>query len=79
MTKTQWFRGNQYPVRDGLYERDWTNTNIHPAEDRKIYLDLWVCEWNLNSICYPGVWYVIDERGPNDASAQNLPWRGVVK
>lgn len=77
MKKTKWFPPNTHPIRRGLYERDWTNTDILPVEDRRIHLDLWEPVLNKLDILYPGVWYV--SPGWNDASWQNLPWRGILK
>lgn len=77
MTKTEWFPPNTYPTRRGLYERDWTDTDILPVEERRIHMDMWEPISNPIDILYPGVWYV--EPGGNDASCQNLPWRGLTK
>lgn len=75
MKKTGWMPSNTTPKRRGLYERDWTDTGILPVEDRRIHMDLWELVPNKRDILYPGVWYV--EPGWNDASRQNLPWRGL--
>lgn len=77
MEKTPWFEPHTHPKRRGLYERDWRETDILPEEDRCIHMDLWEPVRNPRDILYPGVWYV--SPGWNDASRQNLPWRGVVR
>jgi hypothetical protein len=66
---------------------------IDPA-DRRISLDLWEPVPDPKHILHPGVWYVQDPpswyTNPytgkrvlldnlNDASHQNLPWRGLTK
>jgi len=74
--KTEWMPPNTHPTRRGLYERDWTNTDILPVEDRRIHMDFWEPVFSKQDSLYPGVWYV--EPGLNDASRQHLPWRGIV-
>ena len=74
---TQWFPKDTYPIHRGLYERDWRDTDIIPKESRVISLDFWEPVTSRRSNLYPGVWYVGEEM--NDASYQNLPWRGVCR
>jgi len=77
MEKTPWFPPHTHPTRRGLYERDWRGTDILPEEDRRIMLDEWIPVSNPRDILYPGVWYVLPNY--NDASRQNLPWRGLAR
>jgi hypothetical protein len=77
MEKTQWMPPNTHPTRRGLYERDWTHTDILPIEDRRVSMDFWQPVWNPRDSLYPGVWYVLPEF--NDASRQHLPWRGLER
>ena len=67
---------------------------ITPA-DRRITRDLWEPVNDPKHFLYPGVWYVLDEpywfynhltgqrkwiaEPLNDASLQNLPWRGLME
>lgn len=74
---TDWYPPDTHPVRRGLYERDWTNTDILPAEDRRIHMDLWDPVSDTRDPLCPGIWYV--QPGWNDATWQRLPWRGVRK
>lgn len=77
MKKTAWMPPETHPRYRGLYERDWTNTDILPVEDRCIRMDFWEPVRNPRDVLYPGVWYVLPEF--NDASRPNLPWRGLVR
>ena len=77
MTRTPWFPGTTHPARRGWYERDHRLCNYLDPADRRITLDLWEPVADRRSILYPGVWYVQDG-GLNDASHQNLPWRGLA-
>lgn len=77
MKKTAWMPPSTHPLRRGLYERDWTNTDILPEEDRCVSMDFWEPVTNRRDILYPGVWYVLPEY--NDASRQHLPWRGLER
>ena len=80
--KTDWFPPDSFPIRTGYYERDWTNTDILPAIERSIHLDWFEVDSDERSVCYPGVWYAESYYGAgdfNDASLQNLPWRGLVR
>lgn len=77
MMITDWYPADTHPVQRGLYERDWSGTDILPVEDRRIHIDLWEPVTDTRSTLYPGVWYV--DPGWNDATHQHLPWRGVVK
>ena len=95
MKKTPWFPGNTYPARRGWYERDHRNCNYWNKDERRITRDLWEPMTDPKHILYPGVWYVLDEpywwtnaltgarkwiaEPLNDASHQNLPWRGLVE
>lgn len=74
LKRTSWFPSDTHPIRAGLYERDWRNTDLLPEEDRRVWLDEWYPVKNKKSILYPGLWYT-DER--NEASWQKLPWRGL--
>lgn len=78
MKRTPWFPANTHPARRGWYERDhrkcWKYIN---PDDRRIQLDLWEPVPKGHDL-YPGVWYVQDG-GLNDASNQNLPWRGLIR
>jgi hypothetical protein len=91
--RTDWYRPEQVPARRGWYERDHRRVPYQNREDRRISLDLWEPVRDQRSILYPGVWYVQGEPywyahpltgqrvlsdNINDASYQNLPWRGVV-
>lgn len=95
MKRTAWYRPDQVPAWRGWYERDHRKVREYqnPA-DRHISLDLWEPVPDPMDILYPGVWYV-NEPGRylnyitheyeyraeciNDASQQNLPWRGLTK
>lgn len=77
MKKTPWMPPETPPIRRGLYERDWTNTDILPAEARGVSMDFWEPVRNPRDILYPGVWYVLPEY--NEASRQHLPWRGIER
>lgn len=95
MKKTAWYPANTHPARKGWYERDHRRVSgyLDPA-DRRISLDLWEPVNDKSDILYPGVWYVQCPRtwvyskwtgyrvlldGINDASQQNLPWRGLTE
>lgn len=90
--RTDWYSPDQVPARPGWYERDHRNVAEYenPA-DRCICLDLWAPVGEGDPL-HPGVWYVQEPgywwRNPitreyvwmdglNDASHQNLPWRGL--
>lgn len=78
--KTDWFPHDSFPIRTGYYERDWTKTDILPRHERGIHLDWFEVDSDKRSICYPGIWYAETYYGAgdfNDASYQNLPWRGL--
>ena len=94
MKKTKWYKPSQVPARDGWYERDHRKCNYEEGVGNEITLDLWQGDSNKKSILYPGIWYVkgpaywwfnprtrqnvwLDNL--NDASRQQLPWRGVQK
>lgn len=93
--KTPWFPANTYPARRGWYERDHRKAGYLDPSQCRITRDLWVPVDDTASILWPGVWYVLDEpytyEDPftgkrtwvdeplNDASRQNLPWRGLTK
>lgn len=77
MTRTAWYPPDSYPLRRGLYERDWRHTNILPEEERAISLDHWEPVPNPADSLYPGIWYV--QPGWNDATIQQLPWRGLTR
>ena len=94
MTRTPWYPADTHPVRRGWYERDHRHVQYQTPEDSRISLDLWEPVPNRRSILYPGVWYVKGEpywyTNPltgqrtlndniNDASHQNLPWRGLTE
>jgi hypothetical protein len=94
MKRTPWFPGDTHPVRRGLYERDHRQCSYSHEEDKRISLDLWEPVKDPKDILYPGVWYVIgtpylhinpltNKRAwmdnINDASRQDLPWRGIVR
>jgi len=73
--KTPWLPGSVSPVREGWYERDYTEIfggGSDPAPH--VHLDLW-------QQAAPGVgfWYVDQGAGINDAYYEDLPWRGVEK
>lgn len=95
MKRTPWYPADTHPVRKGWYERDHRGcvAYTNPAE-RRISLDLWEPVNDPKSILYPGVWYVQGtpywhtcpltgrrtlSDNINDASHQNLPWRGLTK
>lgn len=78
MKRTPWFPANTHPARRGWYERDHRKCPYKDKKDRGIFLDLWEPVNNPRDILYPGVWYV-QAGGLNDASHQNLPWRGLVR
>jgi len=94
MKRTPWFPGSVVPARRGWYERDHRRCYAYDnPKDRRISLDLWEPVPDGDSL-YPGVWYVQEERmwfvnvftgeeklldGINDASHQQLPWRGLTK
>jgi hypothetical protein len=92
--RTPWYPADTHPVRRGWYERDHRQVPYQDRADRRISLDLWEPVNDPKSILYPGVWYVqgtpywhtcpltgrrslLDNI--NDASHQNLPWRGLTK
>jgi hypothetical protein len=94
MKKTPWFQGDTHPARRGYYERDHRQCNYAYPEDKRISLDLWEPVKDPKHILYPGVWYVIGEPywyfnhrlnkriwmdNINDASRQDLPWRGLTE
>lgn len=93
MKKTPWFPGDVVPVRRGWYERDHRKCmNYIDPTDRRISLDLWEPIEDPKESLYPGVWYVKEPGywmelahrrvwvdGINDASRQDLPWRGILK
>jgi hypothetical protein len=63
------------PPRRGLYVRDWRGTDVLPASDRALSIDLW--EPSDDPMLAPGCWYV--SPGWNDASEQRLPWREATR
>lgn len=79
MKRTPWYPANTNPARRGWYERDHRqcSTYVNP-KDRRIHLDFWEPVDDPRSIIYPGVWYVQDG-GFNDATFQQLPWRGLTR
>ena len=94
MKKTDWYKPHQVPSRDGWYERDHRKCNYGDGLGNEITLDLWQGVSDKNDILYPGVWYVKGPGywwphhitgelkwmdNINDASRQQLPWRGVLK
>lgn len=74
---TAWMPAHTTPIRSGRYERDWTNTDILPVEDRRVTMDYFIRVPNPNDSLYPGVWYVLPDF--DDASQQHLPWRGIAR
>lgn len=65
---TPWFSGDIKPARSGAYLRDYTNT-----PEGGWYLDYW-----MKDGC-TGYWFVNEPAGQwNDASYENLPWRGLT-
>lgn len=95
MKKTPWYPANTHPVRKGWYERDHRRVSEYiDKADRRISLDLWEPVNDKSDSLYPGVWYVQGEPywytnfltgkrilsdNINDASRQNLPWRGLTE
>lgn len=75
-TKPPFKHPSIYPKKDGLYVRDWRGTEILPATERKLHLDMWQ---NLpkGDIYGPGFWYVWPDW--NDASEESLPWREATR
>lgn len=91
--RTGWYKPTQVPARAGLYERDHRRCAYPDRRERVISLDQWL-PVPVGDSLWPGVWYVrgaaywwtnpfTGERklmdNINDASHQNLPWRGVVR
>ena len=95
MKLTGWYKPTQYPARKGWYERDHRGCSYPDKTECIISLDIWLPMTDRRDPLYPGVWYVrsgpaywwtnplTGERklmdNINDASQQNLPWRGVCK
>ena len=79
MTPTDWYQPTQVPARRGWYERDHRECEYQDAKDRQIARDWWEPVANRRDILYPGVWYVFDSEGLNDAIHQQLPWRGLTE
>ena len=77
--KTDWYKPNQVPARRGYYERDHRNVWYIQPDENRIQFDLWEPVKNKRDPLYPGVWYCDNEYGINDATYQNLPWRGLTK
>ena len=76
---TDWYQPDQVPARSGWYLRDHRGVTMYDSdEDRRICMDFWEADDKPGSICFPGVWYVLDDAGLNDASQQHLPWCGVI-
>ena len=66
---TPWYHPTQCPARDGLYLRDYTNTDIGGW-----HFDYWISDKIV------GFWYVNEPRGEwNDAWYPCLPWRGLTR
>lgn len=74
---TEWYPADTHPVRGGLYQRDWSHTDILPVGERRVCFDWWEPVNNRCDSLYPGVWYTWPDL--NDATWQNLPWRGRTK
>lgn len=64
------------PTRSGLYVRDWRGTDIQPASERRLSVDLWL-SLPARDPNGPGWWYVWP--GWNDASRERLPWRAPTR
>lgn len=64
------------PKKRGLYVRDWRGTDILPASDRVLSVDLWEPIKPPDPMA-PGLWFVWP--GWNDASRERLPWREATR
>jgi hypothetical protein len=72
MKKTEWYPPHIKPVREGWYERDYSNTHM---KTETVFLDLWQ-QFSPGN----GYWYVDEPPGQiNDAYYENLPWRGLTE
>lgn len=72
MKLTEWYSGDQKPVRVGVYERDYSEE----YQDNEIGV---YCRWDGER------WYVYDDSIEASAkqwvvtTMQSLPWRGIAK
>lgn len=78
---TPWFVGSDTSLKEGWYERDHTGcTNYKDEKDRGIFRDWWMPATRQNKLAAPGMWWTLDPvTGFNDASFQQLPWRGLTR
>ena len=66
MTETDWYHGDQKPVRDGVYKRKFGT---------KVYYSLWwKCRWWLSFSTK-----ALAQTSKNTSSFQSLPWRGLTE
>ena len=76
-TKRPFKHPSTTPAKRGLCVRDWRGTDVEPASERCLAIDLWEPIKDPRDILFPGVWYVWP--GWNDASEQRLPWRPATR
>lgn len=92
--RTPWYPANTYPARAGWYERDHRGCDYTAPSERRISQDRWVPVRDKKDPLYPGLWYVLCdpyefvnpftgqrkwlEYPMDDASRQDLPWRGLT-
>ena len=73
--RTDLHTGEQHPIREGWYERDYSKAEGFFSHDgQTIFRDLW-----LQVAPGKGYWYVEEPNGRiNDAYYECLPWRGIT-
>lgn len=93
--RTPWYPPDTYPARGGWYERDHRQCNYADPSERRISLDKWVPVRDRKDPLFPGLWYLacvpfwfqnpftgerkLVQNALDDASRQNLPWRGLTR
>ena len=80
LKRTKWLHGNQYPVRTGWYERNYSIALINDPRDAGLRFDYFEVIADQSDERFPGKWYTFEpEFGLNEAYYQELPWRGVQR
>ena len=64
----KWNDGNATPNERGWYLRDYRAMQAKYKSLPPFSVDLWEPDPDIHSILYPGVWYVMDGVGLNDAA-----------
>lgn len=71
----KWNDGNATPNERGWYLRDYRAMQAKYKSLPPFSVDLWEPDPDIHSILYPGVWYVMDGVGLNDAARRVVQGR----